>query len=88
LKTILIIILAILALRFIFRFARPYIMRYVMRKLERKMNASMGFNPPPEQKRSRKQKEGEVIIDKMPNSKKKKGDTSNLGEYIDYEEVE
>ena len=77
-----------MALRIIFRFARPYIMRYIMRKLERKMNASMGFNPPPEQKRSRKQKEGEVIIDKMPNTEKKKGDTSKLGEYVDYEEIE
>lgn len=87
-ETILIIILALLALRIIFRFARPYIMRYIMRKLERKMNATMGFNSPPEPRRSRKQKEGEVIIDKIPNSERKKGDTSNLGEYIDYEEIE
>lgn len=77
-----------MALRIIFRFARPYIMQFIMRKLERKMNATMGFNPPPKQKRERKQKEGEIIIDKVPKSKKKKGDTSNLGEYIDYEEIE
>lgn len=77
-----------MALRIILRFARPYIVRYAMRKLERKLNASMGFNPPPEPKKSRKQKEGEVIIDKMPNTKKNKGDTSNFGEYVDYEEIE
>jgi len=77
-----------LALRIIFRIARPYIMRFIMRKLERKMNASMGFNPPPKQKRQRKQKEGEIIIDKVPDSIKKKGDTSNLGEYVDYEEID
>lgn len=87
-ETILIIILAFLALRIIFRFARPYIMRFVMRKLERKLNNSMGFNPPPKQEKPRKQKKGEITIDKMPNAKKKKGDTSNLGEYIDYEEIE
>ena len=77
-----------MALRIIFRFARPYIMRFVMRKLERKINTTMGFNPPPEQEKPRKQKEGKVTIDKMPKSQKKKGDTSNLGEYVDYEEIE
>ena len=77
-----------MALRIIFRFARPFIMRFVMRKLEQKVNASMGFNPPPQQEKSRKQKEGKITIDKMPESKKQKGDTSNLGEYVEYEEIE
>ena len=77
-----------MALRIIFRLARPFIMRFVMRKLEQKVNSSMGFNPPPQQEKSRKQKEGEITIDKMPESNEPKGDTSNLGEYVEYEEIE
>lgn len=82
--------MAILALRILFRLARPYIMKFVMSRLERKINSSMGFNPPYEEPKrsSKKQKEGEIIIDKIPNPKKQKGDTSNLGEYVDYEEIE
>ena len=77
-----------MALRIIFRFARPYIMQFVMRKLEQKVNSSMGFSPPPEQEKPRNHKEGKITIDKMPESKKQKGDTSNLGEYVEYEEIE
>lgn len=82
--------MAFLALRIIFRFARPYIMKFIMRKLERKINNTMGFNPEYEEpkKQSKRQKDGNVIIDKVPESTNRKGDTSNLGEYVDYEEIE
>lgn len=77
-----------MALRIIFRFARPYIMRFVMRKLEQKVNSTMGFNPPSERGKTRKQKEGKITIDKMPETNKPKGDTSSLGEYVEFEEIE
>lgn len=82
--------MAFFALRIIFRFTRPYIMKFIMRKLERKINNTMGFNPGYEEpkRESKRQKEGKVIIDKIPESSKPKGDTSNLGEYVDYEEIE
>lgn len=82
--------MAFLALRIIFRFTRPYIMKFIMRKLESKIKNTMGFNPGYEepQKESKRQKEGSVTIDKIPESAKPKGDTSNLGEYVDYEEIE
>lgn len=62
-------------------------MKFMMRKLEDKIHASMGFSPNQEEK-PKKQKEGSITIDKMPHSAKNKQDTSDLGEYVDFEEIE
>ncbi|PHQ28493.1 DUF4834 family protein [Leeuwenhoekiella nanhaiensis] len=83
LQTILIILLIFFALRIIIRLAAPYIMRYISKKAgERFQNMAQGFqgrqNPP--------RQEGETVIDKVPRQ-----DThanKNVGEYIDYEEID
>ncbi len=45
----------------------------------------MGINPDDLNKKPHK--EGEVSIDKTP-GKDKKGSTENLGEYVDFEEID
>lgn len=85
-KTVLIIILILFALRLLIRIFRPHIMNFVMRKIEKKINASMGFETDYEE--PKRQKEGDITIDRMPHSIKTKRDTSNLGEYVDFEEIE
>lgn len=45
----------------------------------------MGINPDDPNKKPHK--EGEVSIDKSP-GKDKKGSTENLGEYVDFEEID
>lgn len=46
----------------------------------------MGFETDYEE--PKRQKEGDITIDRMPHSIKTKRDTSNLGEYVDFEEIE
>lgn len=45
----------------------------------------MGMSPGAD--KQKKHKEGEVNIDKIP-SKDRKGSTDNMGEYVDFEEVD
>ncbi|WP_442845792.1 DUF4834 family protein [Leeuwenhoekiella sp. H156] len=83
LQTILIILLIFFALRIIMRLAAPYIMRYIAKKAgERFQNMAGGFqgrqNPP--------QREGETVIDKVP--RQDTHTNKNVGEYIDYEEID
>tara|TARA_R110000823_G_scaffold315370_1_gene447253 strand:+ start:149256 stop:149435 length:180 start_codon:yes stop_codon:yes gene_type:complete len=59
-------------------------MKYVAKKagqrFEQAFNGTQG-NP-----NSKKEKEGKVTIDKVPN--RKKSQKSTVGDYVDYEEVE
>ncbi len=84
LKTILIILLVFFGLKVLIRWATPYLMKYVAKKagqrFEQAFNGTQG-NP-----NSKKEKEGKVTIDKVPN--RKKSQKSTVGDYVDYEEVE
>jgi|TARA_B110000977_G_scaffold201120_1_gene294242 hypothetical protein len=60
------------------RLLAPYIVRTVAEKAEAHFRNQSAPKQP-------NQKEGEISIDKMPNSKASKHD---VGEYVDYEEVE
>jgi hypothetical protein len=54
------------------------------------MMEKMGLDPDKfndVQKKGKKHKEGEVSIDSKPKSTKK-GSTENLGEYVDFEEID
>ena len=83
LQTILIILLIFFALRIIFRLAAPYIMRYIAKKAgERFQNMAQGFNT----QQPKTEKEGETVIDRAP--KRKQQSNKNVGEYIDYEEID
>jgi hypothetical protein len=83
LRTVLIILLVYYGIKFLSRLFAPYMMRY----MSKKMNERFGGQFQQKQNQSEpKHKEGETVIDKIP-----KQDTSsnkNVGEYIDYEEID
>ncbi|WP_338733742.1 DUF4834 family protein [Mangrovimonas cancribranchiae] len=81
LKIVLIILLVYYGLKILSRIFAPVLVKYVAKKAEEKfgdMNAQY-------QDTKKKQKDGEVTIDKMPNAKTS---NKNVGEYVDYEEID
>ncbi|GGW62368.1 uncharacterized protein DUF4834 [Winogradskyella epiphytica] len=87
LRTILIILLFYFGFKILARLFAPLLLRFVAKKAEQKFGEQFGgFQNPNQQKQQQRHKEGETVIDKMPN----KSNTSNdkVGEYIDYEEIE
>jgi hypothetical protein len=64
--------------KYLMRFLAPYIIRSVAKKAGARFRARSTSN------KSTKM-EGEISVDKMPNSKPS---NNNVGEYVDYEEVE
>ncbi|WP_265200403.1 DUF4834 family protein [Aureitalea sp. L0-47] len=84
LKTVLIILLVYLGVKFLFKLLKPYIVRFLMKKAGKQFERSFGANPFQEPEPTKK--EGSVTIDKMPPKKRKA--TSTVGEYVDYEEID
>lgn len=80
-RTILIILLIYFGLKIIFRFLGPLILRYFMKKMGKKFQDQ--FN---QYKQPTKEKEGKVSIDKNPGKGRKSN--KDVGEYIDYEEID
>ena len=80
-------VLTILAVYFVFkilaRLFAPLLLRFVAKKAEQKFG---GFKNQANQKQQQAQKEGETVIDKMPNQNKQSN--SKVGEYVDYEEID
>ncbi|MDT0685624.1 DUF4834 family protein [Autumnicola psychrophila] len=81
LRTILIILLIYFGLKILFRFLGPLILRYFMKKMGKKFQDQFNQHQKPKE-----EKEGKVSIEKKP----RKGGKSNkdVGEYIDYEEID
>ena len=80
-RTILIILLVYFGFKILARLFAPVLFKYVSKKAEKKFGQQFGnyqANQAPE-------KEGETVIDKMPNSKSSNKD---VGEYVDYEEID
>ena len=77
-KTILIFIFFYTIFKYLMRLFAPYILRSVAKKAEAHFRNQSGS-------RKSTKNEGEVSIDKMPNAK---SSSHNVGEYVDYEEVE
>ncbi len=87
LKTVLIILLFYFGFKILARLFAPLLLRFVAKKAEQKFGDQFGgFKNQANQKQQQKQKEGETVIDKMPNQNKTSSD--KVGEYIDYEEVD
>jgi len=84
LKTVLIVLLVYFGLKILFKFFGPLILKYFMkkmgRKFEKQFNQQFGGAQPSQEKK------GKVSIDKKP--KGGKGSNKNVGEYIDYEEID
>ncbi|NND62993.1 MAG: DUF4834 domain-containing protein [Flavobacteriaceae bacterium] len=83
LKTVLIILLVYLGVKFLFRLLSPYLIRYITKKASQRFERAFQQGPFGDPK---PQNEGAVTIDKMPKSDKSDGHT--VGEYVDFEEIE
>jgi len=81
-RTILILILIWYAVKILSRLFAPVLMRFVAKKAEERFGQQ--FNQ--QQKQPPQQKEGEITIDKAP--KQNKTSNKDVGEYVDYEEIE
>ena len=82
-RTILIIVLVYYAIKILTRFFAPYLMRYMSNKVQQKFEGQFGQQQQPQEP---KHKEGETVIDKIPN--RNTSSNSKVGEYIDYEDVD
>jgi high-affinity Fe2+/Pb2+ permease len=76
-KTILIIVLCFTIFKYVMRLLAPFFLRSIARKMERQFHQNAPTNST--------QKEGEISIDKSP---KKHSSNNDIGEYIDYEEID
>lgn len=85
LNFIMILILIWLGFSLFFRYVFPRLLLLWVKRKQKKMMEQMGINP--DDLKEKKTREGEVNIDKTP-GKDKKGSTENLGEYVDFEEVD
>jgi hypothetical protein len=84
LRTILIILLVYYGLKILMRIFGPYLLRYMSKKVQQRFSEQFQYQQ--QQKQTQKQKDGETVIDKMPNTNKTSN--KNVGEYIDYEEID
>ncbi|MBO6606573.1 DUF4834 family protein [Psychroserpens sp.] len=82
LRTILIILLVYYAIKILTRMFAPYLVRYMSKKMQQRFGGQFQQYQEPRQQ----YKEGETIIDKMP--EKESSSNKKVGEYIDYEEID
>ena len=85
LKFVLILILIWFGFSLFFRYLFPRLLLYWVKRKQKKMMKQMGLNP--DDLKEKKDREGEVNIDHIPD-KDKKGSGENMGEYVDFEEVD
>ena len=82
LKTILIILLVYYGFKFLSRLFAPFLARYVQKKAAERFGQHYNSY----QNQENPKKEGEISIDKMP--PKTKSSNKDVGEYVDYEEID
>lgn len=80
LRTILIILLIYYGIKVLSRLFAPFLMKFVAKKAEERFGGQFK-----NQQNEPIRKEGEVTIDKVP---KTKSSNKNVGDYIDYEEID
>ncbi|WP_405296778.1 DUF4834 family protein [Algibacter sp. Ld11] len=80
LRTIFIIVLVYYLFKVLSRIFAPFLMKFAVKKAEERFGGQFQ-----KQQQQPAKKEGEVTIDKIPNTR-----TSNkdVGDYVDYEEVD
>ena len=81
-RVVFIIILLYYLFKLIMRYVAPYLLSLFIKKAQNRMMNNMGEKPDAKPK-----KEGEVNVDYVP-QKKKSGKKDELGDVIDFEEVE
>ena len=82
-KTILILVLIWYGIKILSRLFAPLLLRFVAKKAEQRFGQQ--FNAQQE-KQHASQKEGETTIDGTP--KQNKASNKNVGDYVDYEEID
>lgn len=80
-RTILIVLLVYFGLKILFRWFGPLILKYFMKKLGKRFEQQFS-----QYQQNSRRDEGEVSIEKKPKNKRKSN--KNVGEYIDYEEID
>lgn len=81
-RVMLIVLLIYFGLKLIIRWFGPLLLKYFLKKVGKKFEQQFGgFDPS-----QTRQKEGDVTIEKTP--KNNKGGKKDVGEYIDYEEID
>ena len=85
LRTILIILLVYYGLKILSRLFAPYLLRYMSKKMQERFGQQFQQQQP-QKKQQAPQKEGETVIDKVPQSEK--SSNKKVGEYIDFEEID
>ncbi|MCH4823266.1 DUF4834 family protein [Gramella lutea] len=84
LKTVLIVLLVYFGLKILLRFFGPLILKWFMKKMGQKFEKQ--FNQQFGGAGQNQHKKGKVSIDKKPKSERQSN--KNVGEYIDYEEID
>lgn len=83
-KVILIFLLVYFGLKIIIRFFGPMILRFVMKRIGK--HISKKFYQQQNGTSKKKSREGDISIEKPP--KKKRKNNNDVGEYVDYEEID
>ncbi len=84
-RTLLIILAVYFIVKILSRLFMPYMLRFVAKKAEQRFGQQFeAYGRNPQQKQ--RQDVGETVIDKMPNNNK--SSNKDVGEYIDYEEID
>lgn len=82
LRVILIVLLIYFGLKLIFRWFGPMILKWMLKRVGKKFGQNFSnFDP-----NFQKEKEGEVTIDRKPKNQRKSN--NDVGEYVDYEEID
>ncbi len=82
-RTILIILLIIYGLKFVARYILPYVLTRAVKKAQQRAQKQNTYEAPSEDIPV-----GETVIDKSSLKKKASQTKDDLGEYVDYEEVD
>lgn len=83
-RTILIIMAIYFGIKILARLFAPFLLKFVAKKAEQRFGEQFGQFQKQQQQRAPKQ-EGEITIDKMP---KTKASNKDVGDYVDYEEID
>lgn len=83
LRTILIVLLVYYGVKILTRIFAPYFVRYMSNKVQERFGGQYQHQQQPDRNRP---KEGETVIDKMP--QQQQSSNKKIGEYIDYEEID
>ena len=83
-RMVLIILLVYFGVKILARLFSPFLIKFVAKKAEERFGSQFGGFQGGKPKQNQK-KEGEVVIDKIP---KTKPSNKNVGDYVDYEEID